>query len=293
MDDVVYIGLAGANQDTDGTFEQRIRSHAGKLQRGRTELGCPQAWAGYHEVEGGPEALGRHALRLILMPSRTTEEKSSIKRLEDFLLLLWDVTRRRAVPDMPTLNSRRPDLAAVTALFEGAIEVNAESNPASEAAPIVPPLHADATRPEEAPVDPVDVLWPNEDDAMEQAERLERYQCFFRTRNLEDLWNSLSAVATQSGLSLRVAAMKSRTRADRPGELRVVTMLPGGQRAHQVHAIVIPDLDAQNTTVELRLTVEQLPDYLAIFAEPYTRGKMRSRLQLPTRRLLEVVTLFA
>jgi hypothetical protein len=93
--DIVYIGLAGANADADGTFEQRIRSHAGKLQRGAAETGCPAAWAAYHLERGGPDSFHQHALRLIPMPSGTLEEKANIKRLEDFLLLLWQITCQR------------------------------------------------------------------------------------------------------------------------------------------------------------------------------------------------------
>jgi hypothetical protein len=290
--DIVYIGLAGGNASADGTFEQRIRSHCGKLQRGGAEAGCPMSWATYHENEGGPDSLRRHALRLIVMPSQSTEEKLNIQRLEDFMLLIWQAICERNNPVMPALNSRRPDIAAISALFEGSIEDNDTPAPLAPDLPITALRATDATGMDRLSIDPIEVLWPNDDDSLEQAEKLEQFRRFFLARDQENIWNSLKTSATSRGLSLKVVGMKSLMTRDRPGELRVSTMWPVTQRARQVHAILVPDLSGRDTRVDLRLPVEQLPDLLAALAKPYTRGSIRSTLRLPNERLPEVVALF-
>lgn len=293
IEDIVYIGLAGASAATEGTFDQRIRSHAAKLQRGDAQPGCPRAWAQYHQESGGVDALHHHALRLIVMPGRTQEDKASIKRLEDFLLLIWRLTCDGHQPAMPKLNTQRPALGAVAALFEGPVgDEAAEPNYRAEVMDefiAVPDQLLDGG----APVDIVEAIWPNEDEQMEHGERLAQYRQFFVERGLEPTWNALTESANQCGIALRVISMASLVRRGIPGELRITTMPAGGNRAKQVHAIVIPEPDGHHARVELRLPVAQLPQPLAAIAEPFTRVKMQSKLRLSTARLQEVVRLFA
>ena len=293
VEDILYIGLVGGNVAAEGTFFQRVRSHAGKLKRGDLEPGCPQAWAQYHQECGGMEALHHHALRLIVMPARTQEDKANIKRLEDFLLLVWRLARDQQQPDIPRLNAKTPDLRSMSALFEGALE-DAIDNDEGEPEPwnelFVQPEELEGNG---VPVDVVGGIWPNEDEQMEQAERMAKYQIFFADRGYQQTWATLTNSAIQHGIGLRVISMKSLIDRGIPGELRIATMLPGGTRAKQVHAILIPESSGHQTKVELRLPLTQLPEPFAALAEPYTRGKMQSRLRLPTARLPEVVQLFA
>jgi hypothetical protein len=126
---------------------------------------------------------------------------------------------------------------------------------------------------------------------MDQARRLEQARLFFRTLGRERTWDRLLSEMTERGLTVRVVAIGSLMQGGRPGEIRLVTIPHGEQRATRVHAILIPSLRGPSVLLQTRLPLEHLPDALKAEAEAFVRGSMRSRLTLPYGRLLEVVRL--
>jgi hypothetical protein len=279
--DVMYVGLAGAAAHGQGSFEQRIRSHAGKLVRGAEEPGCPRAWAQYYSEYGGPDALDRHVLRLVHMPSDSPQHRLAIARMEDTLLIAWELLRDGRRFELPSLNARDPDIRGLGQLFSGTVE---------RASPLVggeAPAHM------QAPAQHDELLLGGlglGDDL--RLEFLQPYAEFFAARGLTALWQQWVDLSLARGLELRIARIAARD--DRPGELRLTTSVRGALRASAVHAIFLPKLEEHFTSAQLRLSVDQLPATLAQNARPFQRGAMRSCIdRLPYGRVQEVIELFS
>lgn len=276
--DIVYIGLAGEAAGTNGTFQQRVKSHAAKLRSGKkNNPGCPAAWASYYDEFGGNNADRSHALRLIRMENATPLDKHRIGEWEDILLLLWGPMVNSQSLKMPTLNTKRPDITLLRTMLEGPIEK-----------PLTPHKSEPTPRPL-LPVDEIADLWESDDSVLEQKEKLAQYEQFFDQRDKGDIWRHLKTDIEKKGYNFRVINL--RTTKHRPGQLRLSRIQPGAERASGVYALLVPDENAVLVDIELRLEPEVLPAPHRANATSIKHGAMRSKFRVSMSEVASIMQL--